>query len=171
MHPSATTETTLDTSSVMCFYTDISIVDVHYHSCYQIVVSTKTTFDSMIEETYYQSLKGFVINKYTKHSCSAPKGSFLVYYIESKSLLGKKLHELLEGENFVDIETILSKQTLDKLSPKFAEKLTPTEMKIISDDLLSQIVQPGSQGNISENAWRPLPFDLTVNKSLNHSNI
>jgi AraC-like DNA-binding protein len=146
MHASATTETALDTSSVMCFYTDISIVDVHYHSCYQIVVSTNTTFNSMIEETYYQNLKGFVINKFTKHSCSAPKGSFLVYYIESKSLLGKKLHQLLAGENFVDIETILSKQTLDVLFRKFAGKLTIAEMKIVSDDLLDQIVQPS--GNI-----------------------
>lgn len=57
MYASATTETIIDTSSVMCFYTDISIVDVHYHSCYQIVVSTNTTFNSMIEETYYQNLK------------------------------------------------------------------------------------------------------------------
>lgn len=146
MYGSATTETALDTSSVMCFYTDISIVDVHYHSCYQIVVSTKTTFDSVIEETCYQHLKGFVLNKYTKHSCFAPKGSFLVYYIESKSLLGKKLHRLLAGENFIDIETILAEQALNKLSRKFEEKLTAVEMKIISDNILDQIVQPS--GNI-----------------------
>ncbi|MES2239067.1 MAG: AraC family transcriptional regulator [Bacteroidota bacterium] len=130
----------IDTTNIMCFYTDISVVDVHYHSCYQIVVSTKSTYDSVIENKTYKSLKGFIIDKYTKHSCSAPKGSFLVYYIESKSFLGKQLKRILNKENFIDIETILSKKQLDNLKNDFSEEnLTVSDIKRLSDNLLYDI--------------------------------
>jgi len=106
----------LDTTNVMCFYTDISVVDVHYHSCYQIVVSTKYTYDSVIENKHYKNLRGFIIDKYTKHSCTAPVGTFLVYYIESKSFLGKQLKRMLNKEIFIDIETVLTKKRLEQLN-------------------------------------------------------
>jgi len=133
-------EQTLDTTNVMCFYTDISIVDVHYHSCYQIVVSTKTTYNSIVEGTQYNNLKGFIIDKYTKHSCSAPQGSFLVYYIESQSFLGKQLKRILNDETIIDIETILSQQQFDQLKIDFSrDNLTTGEIKILSDKLLYDI--------------------------------
>lgn len=131
---------TIDTTNVMCFYTDISVVDVHYHSCYQIVVSTQSTYDSIIENQHYNNLKGFIIDKYTKHSCTAPKGSFLVYYIESKSFLGKQLKRILNNEIFIDIETILSKERLAQLNNDFSkENLSTAQIKALSDYLLHDI--------------------------------
>src|SRR6185369_10061284 len=106
----------IDTTNVMCFYTDISVVDVHYHSCYQIVVSTKYTYDSVIEDKQYKNLRGFIIDKYTKHSCTAPVGTFLVYYIESKSFLGRQLKRILNKEIFINVETLLSKERLTRLN-------------------------------------------------------
>jgi len=130
----------LDTTNVMCFYTDISVVDVHYHSCYQIVVSTKYSYDSIIEDRNYKKLKGFIIDKYTKHSCTAPVGSFLVYYIESRSFLGKQLKRVLIKEKFIDIEKVLTKQQLEKLQIDFSKKdLTTPEIKVLSDRLLCDI--------------------------------
>jgi len=130
----------IDTANIMCFYTDISVVDVHYHSCYQIVVSTKYTYDSVIEDKQYKNLRGFIIDKYTKHSCTAPVGTFLVYYIESKSFLGKQLKKILNKEIFIDVETILSKERLEQLNNDFSKKdLSTAQIKILSDSLLYDI--------------------------------
>jgi AraC-like DNA-binding protein len=137
---SETQELTLDTANVMCFYTDISVVDVHYHSCYQIVVTTKSAYDSLVEGKLYKNLKGFIIDKYTRHSCSAPQSSFLVYYIESRSFLGKQLKRMLNNEIFIDIETILSQSQLDQLRTDFSrDNLTAPEIKNLSDKLLYNI--------------------------------
>lgn len=136
----------IDTTNVMCFYTDISVVDVHYHSCYQIVVSTQSTYNSVIEDKSYHNLKGFIIDKYTRHSCNAPKGSFLVYYIEGKSFLGKQLKQMLDKEIFIDIETILSAAQLEKLKTDFSkDQLTTSDIKILSDNLLSDIFKASIQ--------------------------
>lgn len=134
------TRPSLDTTNVLCFYTDISVVDVHYHSCYQIVVSTRATFDSVIEEQPYHNLKGFIINKYTRHSCTAPEGSFLVYYIESRSLLGKQLKSALGPNNFINIERVLSAEQLAKLAADFSTKPPPAELRRLSDDVLGDIL-------------------------------
>ncbi len=124
----------------MCFYTDISVVDVHYHSCYQIVVSTKSTYDSTIEDKHYKNLKGFIIDKYTKHSCRAPQGSFLVYYIESKSFLGNQLKRMMKNEVFIDIKALLSNHQLEKLRKDFSkDNLTSAQIKLLSDNLLYDI--------------------------------
>lgn len=103
-------------------------------------MSTKSTYDSVIEEKTHKNLKGFIIDKYTKHSCTAESGSFLVYYIESKSFLGKQLKRMLNNEIFIDIETILSKQQLENLKTNFSKNnLTVSEIKILSDNLLYDI--------------------------------
>jgi len=129
----------IDTAHVMCFYTDISIVDVHFHSCYQIVVSTKTTFDSVIEGREYKGLNGFIIDKYTRHSCYAPSGNFLIYYIESRSPLGKRIKGLLGGRDFIDIETVLSKDVLNQLSISFTAEVNIAEIKLLSDHILGTL--------------------------------
>lgn len=132
----------IDTTNVMCFYTDISVVDVHYHSCYQIVVSTESTYDSIIEGRAYKNLKGFIIDKYIKHSCTAEKGSFLVYYIESKSFLGKQLKRILNSESFIDIESLVSKQILNQLKVDFSkENISVAEIKTLSDQLLYNLFE------------------------------
>ena len=129
----------LDTNNVLCFYTDIAIVEVHYHSCYQIVVSTNATFNSVIDGKEYNNLRGFIINKYTKHSCYAAKGNFLVYYIESKSFLGKQLKAILGNENFIDMASLLSSDKLRQLTVDFSEKLSSAAIKRYSDQLLFDI--------------------------------
>lgn len=171
---------TIDTTNVMCFYTDISVVDVHYHSCYQIVVSTKSTYDSVIEGKHYKKLKGFIIDKYTKHSCTAPVGSFLVYYIESKSFLGKQLKRILDKQIFIDIETILSKQQLEKLKSDFSEDtLVSSDIKVLSDNLLSDIfnasIKPINSEKTDHRVLKALDFitenisdSLTLEKVAEH---
>jgi len=48
-----------------------SEVDVHYHQCFQIVVSLRNTFNSVIDGKAYQGLNGFFVNQYVTHSCQA----------------------------------------------------------------------------------------------------
>lgn len=170
----------IDTTNIMCFYTDISVVDVHYHSCYQIVVSTKMTYDSVIENKQYKNLKGFIIDKYTKHSCAAPIGSFLVYYIESKSFLGKQLKKILNKEIFIDIETILSKEQLNKLKLDFSKPdLTTADIKNLSDNLLYDIfnlsIKPLTKESTDDRIIKAKEFinqnlseSLTLEKVANH---
>lgn len=126
----------LNTNNIMCFYTSISIVDVHYHSCYQIVVSTDTTFDSNIEGTEYKNIKGFIINKNVKHSCHAPKGNFLIYYVESKSFFGKQIKKVLHDKTMIDIESLLPSKQLESIGKDFNRSLSGIEIKKISDTLL-----------------------------------
>lgn len=173
-------EFSIDTANVMCFYTDISVVDIHYHSCYQIVVSTKFTYDSVIENKQYKNLKGFIIDKYTKHSCTAPVGSFLVYYVESKSFLGKQLKRILNKEIFIDIETILSKEQLDKLKLDFSKPdLSTAEIKNLSDELLYNIfnlsIRPLTNESTDDRIIKAKEFinqnlseSLTLEKVANH---
>jgi AraC-like DNA-binding protein len=151
-----------DTTNVMCFYTDISVVDVHYHSCYQIVVSTRTTFDSLIGDQHYKGLKGFIIDKYTRHSCSAVSGSFLVYYIESRSMLGKKLRQMLGGRAFIDIQNILSNETLAQLLADFSRPITPAETKELSDQLLCNIF-----GEVAESVSEE-QMDARISKAIHY---
>ncbi len=129
----------IDTTNVMCFHTTISVVDVHFHSCYQIVVSTQSTFDSEIGGKKYKGLHGFIIDKYTRHSCSAPQGTFLVYYVESKSFLGRQLKSVLIDKNFLNIEAVLSRKQIAEFGERFSQDLHPAQLKIQSDILLSEI--------------------------------
>ena len=169
----------IDTTNVMCFYTDIAVVDVHYHSCYQIVVSTKDTYDSNVEGKEYQNLRGFIIDKYTRHSCWAPQGSFLVYYVESKSFLGKQLKNMLNGGNFINIETILTPAQLNQLSVDFSKELTTSEIKVLSDKLLYDIfvteIKPIAPETTDERIKKALDYinhhlnnSLTLEKVANH---
>lgn len=94
----------------------------------------------MIEDKTYKNLRGFIIDKYTKHSCTAPVGTFLVYYIESKSFLGKQLKRILNKDIFIDIETILTRERLEQLRIDFSkDNLSTAEIKILSDNLLYDI--------------------------------
>jgi AraC-like DNA-binding protein len=170
----------LDTTNVLCFYTDISIVEVHYHNCYQIVVSTKNTFDSVIEGVSYHNLKGFIIDRYIKHSCSAESGSFLVYYIETKSFLGKQLKNLLNTRDMIDIESILKPERLLQLKNDFSqENLTSSAIKTLSDQLLYDIFQleisPVLSENLDSRIIKALDFinnnyneSITLEKVANH---
>lgn len=161
----------IDTTNIMCFYTDISVVDVHYHSCYQIVISTKYTYDSVIENQHYKNLKGFIIDKYTKHSCTAPKGSFLVYYIESKSFLGKQLKQMLDNKIFIDIETILTQQQLENLKTNFSkDNLSTSNIKTLSDNLLSDIfnasIKPINSEKTDDRVAKTIQF---INENISES--
>jgi len=72
----------------------------------------------------------------------AESGSYLVYYVENRSFLGKQLKRIFNKEIFIDIETILSQAQLEKLKNDFSkDNLTTAEIKMLSDKLLFDIFE------------------------------
>lgn len=106
-----------------------SVVDVHYHQCFQIVVSLGSSIDSVIDGKAYQGLSGFFVNQYITHSCQAQDTEALVYFIDAESHPGWRLKNMLDGKPFIPIDAI--------------PPVTDTNMVQFADDLLSRLL-PGS---------------------------
>jgi AraC-like DNA-binding protein len=98
-----------------------SVVDVHYHQCFQVVVSLRNVFDSVIDGNAYQGLSGFFVNQYIPHSCRAEDTEALVYFIDAESHRGRRLKEMLGGRPFLPIDTIPEVTDTDMV--RFAEEL------------------------------------------------
>ena len=98
-----------------------SVVDVHYHQCFQIVVSLKGTFDSVIDGKAYKGLSGFFVNQYITHACQAQDTEALVYFIDAESYQGYQLKEMLGGKPFIPIDAIPAVSDTDMV--RFAEDL------------------------------------------------
>lgn len=83
-----------------------AVVDVHYHQCFQVVVSLKRPIDSVIDGTLHQGLCGFFVNQYVPHSCRAEDSPALVYFIDAESYQGWQLKNMLDARPFVAIDEI-----------------------------------------------------------------
>ncbi|MDZ4807960.1 MAG: helix-turn-helix domain-containing protein, partial [Bacteroidota bacterium] len=127
-------------NNVICFIAHNSVVDIHYHTCFQIVVSFQSTFNCLIEGNEYGNMKGFIINQTIKHSCKAQDTSVFVYLIDAESYLGWQLKEMLSGKAFLDIESLLTKHQLQQLIVQCNRASSIKEMKIVADDLLENIL-------------------------------
>jgi AraC-like DNA-binding protein len=80
------------------------VVDIHYHQCFQIVVSLGGAFDSVIDGKSYPGLSGFFVNQYVTHSCKSQDTEVLVYFIDAESHHGKYMRDMLEDKPFIPIE-------------------------------------------------------------------
>jgi len=83
-----------------------AVVDVHFHQCFQVVVSLKKPIDSVIDGMPYQGLCGFFVNQYIPHSCRAEDSPALVYFIDAESYQGWQLKNMLDGRPFLAIDAI-----------------------------------------------------------------
>lgn len=102
-------------STNLIFLAKHAIVEVSYHNCYQIIISLKNTFTSTIDEIQKPNLKGLVINKGIKHSCSVIDASVIVYYIESDSLQGKLLSTIIKDKQSIEIEQFVNHEEEEKI--------------------------------------------------------
>lgn len=103
-----------------------SVVDVHYHQCFQVVVSLKHPFDSVIDGQAYQRLNGVFLNQYIPHACEGQNTDVLVYFIDAESYQGWQLKQLLDGRPFVPIDAI--------------PVVTDTDMVRFAEDLLERLL-------------------------------
>jgi len=114
-----------------------AVVDVHYHQCFQIVVSLRNTIDSVINGQPHQGLSGFFVNQYISHSCRAEDTEALVYFIDAESYQGWQLKHLLDGRPFLPIDAIPAVKDTNRAS--FAEEVldrllpAPSAQRLIDD--------------------------------------
>lgn len=126
--------------NVISFLSHHAIVDIHYHNCFQIVVSINSAFNCTIDKKEYKDIQGFIINQNIKHSCKAPDTSVLVYFIDAESYDGWQLKEILSGRSFLNINSLLTEQEMKELTEEFSGPLPLEKIKDISDNLLEKIV-------------------------------
>jgi len=122
-----------------------SVVDVHYHQCFQVVVSLKNPIDSVIDGKAHQGLSGFFVNQYITHSCQAQDTEALVYFIDAESYQGWQLKNMLDGKPFIPIDAIPA--------------VTGTDMARFAEDLLNRLL-PGfsSQHTIDDRIRETLTY-------------
>ncbi|MHA4809989.1 helix-turn-helix domain-containing protein [Flavitalea flava] len=121
---------------------------MHYHQCFQIVVSLRNTFDSVIDGRAYQGLNGFFVNQYITHACQAKDTEALVYFIDAESYQGRQLKEMLDGKPFIPIDAIADITHTDM-----------TDMVLFAEDLLNRLL-PGlsSQPRIDDRIREALAY-------------
>jgi len=123
------------------FIADTASVAEHYHHCYKIVVSLDNSFECMIDGQAFFGLKGFIINQSIPHSCFAPDANVLVNFIESDSLLGWQLRDLLAGKAYLNIDSVLSTEQYSQvLPPNYTELSNETLIPYVNTFLDSLLL-------------------------------
>jgi YesN/AraC family two-component response regulator len=77
-------------------------VEMHRHAAYQIVLTTDSTFQSIIDGTLHSNIFGFIIKPQVSHLCTGVNGTCNIINIEPDSELGMILsHKLINEQVFV----------------------------------------------------------------------
>jgi AraC-like DNA-binding protein len=119
------------------------VVDVHYHQCFQVVVSLGSPFNSFIDGVPYEGLCGVYMNQYIPHACQSQDTDVLVYFIESESALGWQLKDKLGDTPFIPILEI--------------PPITDTNMARFAEDLLYRLVSGSSRVGPTVGGSRGVP--------------
>src|SRR5882757_9064173 len=127
-------------NNIISFVANHAIVDIHYHKCYQIVISLHTPFNCTIGKNKYQHLRGFLINQDITHSCEAENTDVLVYFIDAESYMGWQFREILDRNAFMAIDTILTEEELAELIQQYGRASSVEELRQMAGELLEKIV-------------------------------
>ncbi|MES1161276.1 MAG: AraC family transcriptional regulator [Bacteroidota bacterium] len=127
-------------NNIISFVANHSVVEVHYHKCYQIVISLNTPFNCTIDKNKYQHLRGFLINQDIRHSCAAENTDVLVYFIDAGSYMGWQMREILDGNAFMAIDTILTEEELAELIQQYDRVSSVDQLRQMAAGLLEKIV-------------------------------
>lgn len=146
-------------STNLIFLAKHAIVEVSYHNCYQIIISLKNTFTSTIDDVQKSNLRGVVINKGVKHSCSVIDASVIVYYIESDSLQGKLLKTIIKGQQSIEIDQFISPEEMEKIYSVGSKLDSLALINEFANTTLNKILPAGDL---------PLEVDSRIEKVLNY---
>jgi AraC-like DNA-binding protein len=127
-------------NNALIFLAEHAIVEVNYHNCYQIIISLKNTFSSTIDAVQKPNLKGLVINKGIKHSCSVIDASVIVYYIDSDSLQGRLLKFILKDNPYIEIEEFLNPEETESIYTTGSQLSTLPLINDFANDALHTIL-------------------------------
>jgi AraC-like DNA-binding protein len=127
---------------LICFGARQAIVDVHYHQCFQLVISLYAPFDCKIGTNNYSRLKGFLINQGITHSCQAQDTEVLVYFVDADSYQGWQLRAMLNDQDFIPIQTLIPIKELTEMSAAYTRTASPVELRKLAIALLEKILPP-----------------------------
>ena len=130
----------IQSNNIICFAATRAVVDIHYHTCFQIVISLDAPFNSMIDKKEYSNLRGFVVNQNITHSCRAENTGVLVYFIDAESWMGWQLKEMLDGRPFLAIDAILTDEDLTAACRQYGEASSVEDMRAIGNRLLEKVL-------------------------------
>ncbi|HEV2480850.1 MAG TPA: AraC family transcriptional regulator [Puia sp.] len=134
-----------------------AIVDVHYHQCFQIVISLYAPFDSTIDGQDYPQLTGFLINQGVTHSCDSRTTEVLVYFIDADSYQGWQFREMLNGNAFVPIEQLLTPEELDSAAREYRRTKDTADLRAAALTVMDRILPP-----TGVSLFRPMDDRLTT---------
>lgn len=117
-----------------------SIVDVHYHHCFQVVISLYTPFDSTIDGQEYAQLAGCLINQGIIHSCRSQETEVLVYFIDADSYQGWQFREMLNGSAFIPIEQLLTPDELHRTAEAYRRTKSAPDLRAAAQTLMDKIL-------------------------------
>ena len=103
--------------NTITFFTKASSARIHYHSCFQLVVSLDETFDSVVDGELIQGLKGFLVNQYIPHYYPPCKATVMVCFINADTTLGIKLKAILGNKKYMNIDEIQTMEIASKFLP------------------------------------------------------
>lgn len=117
-----------DLSSFSFVSSDV-VIDVHHHYCYQLAIAIDKPFDCLIGGNTLGQTWGFLANQNVVHSRDASDSQLLVSFVDTESLLGQTLKNMLDGNDYIEIESILGKAPLKNVIPADHKKLSDTELR------------------------------------------
>jgi AraC-like DNA-binding protein len=127
---------------IICFGARQAIVDIHYHQCFQLVISLYAPFDCTIGTINYDKSNGFLINQGVTHSCQAQATEVLVYFIDADSYQGWQLKAMLNGKDFIPIQTLLLIEELTDMSAEYTRTASPFELRKLAIAVMDKILPP-----------------------------
>ena len=136
-----------------------AIVDVHYHQCFQIVISLDAPFNSTIDGNNYSQLTGFLLNQGITHSCDSRATEVLVYFIDADSYQGWQFREMLSGNAFVRIEQLLTAEELDHAAGDYRRTKAAPDLRAAALTLMDMLLP-------SPAAPLPRPVDARLTTAL-----
>lgn len=151
----------LNSNNIICFAAQNAVVDIHYHMCFQLVISMHSSFNCTIGETHHHNIKGFLVNQDIPHSCTADDTGVIVFFIDSESHLGFLLKKILNGNSFLDIEKILTEEQLKCFTSQVTPMPPINELRRISDELL-QLIFPAQKEQYK------IPIDQRVTTAMEY---
>lgn len=105
-------------NNILAFIASAVKVNVHYHHCYQMVISLDNPFQYAIDGNTHTESMGFIINQAIKHSYAVPQSNILVLKMNAYSCLGQYIKKILNSKPFVDIKDVMDTTMLQTLFPK-----------------------------------------------------
>lgn len=141
---------TVGHDNLISFVARNAVVDVHYHQCFQLVVSLKLPFNSIIGGKSYENLKGFLVNQTVPHSCKAQETEVMIYFIDAESYQGWQMKEMLQGDPYAPIDVLLTGQDLQEIVDEYRNAEGLEAVQRVADNLLEKVLPNRRERNARE---------------------